>query len=309
MPSKLFFMSSRQAADNITDIFDFVWPTAAAMWNLRWQVDGFLRINPSVSEKVLVGRFIEGSGIRGANLKSACIDRSWQQQQERFAKFLLIEICALYEGWLEGVKGELTLASFDVKGFQFPSNNHGGFSAALATASTRISVEMNNFNFPALARNKKYSAQKIEELLTCYWFFKECRNSLIHRGSLADSKVMNAYNSYHPLSKNSLGLSEKPAYATIHAVGDRIAPQLRGVVGLADVVLRIITTIDGQLSKCQDAENVLSSMWIEKHRGAVTLPATSKNQRASRLIRQLNLPTPSNPEQLVDMLRRLGLTN
>jgi hypothetical protein len=309
MPSKLFFMSSRQAADNITDIFDFVWPTAAAMWNLRWQVDGFLRINPAVSENVLAGRFIEGSGIRGANLKSACIDKSWQQQQERFGKFLLIEICALYEGWLEGVKGELSLASFDVKGFQFPSNNNGGYSSALANALTRISVDMTNCIFPALARNRKYSNQRIEELLTCYWFFKECRNSLIHRGSLVDQKVMNAYNSYHPLSKNSLGLSEKPAYASIHTVGDKVVPQLRGVVGLADVVLRIITTLDGQLSKCLEAEDVLLSMWIEKHRGAVTLPATSKNQRASRLIRQLNLPTPSNPYQLVDMLGRLGLTN
>lgn len=309
MTSKLFFMSSRQAADNITDIFDFVWPTAAAMWNLRWQVDGFLRVNPAVSEKVLAGRFIEGSGIRGANLKSACIGRSWQQQQERFAKFLLIEICALYEGWLEGVKGELSLASFDVKDFQFPSNNNRGFGFALANATSRTSVEMTNCIFPALARNRKYSAQKIEELLTCYWFFKECRNSLIHRGSLVDQKVMNAYNSYHPLSKNSLGLSEKPAYASIHAVGDQVVPQLRGLVGLADVVLRIITTLDGQLSKCQEAEKVLSSMWTEKHKGAVTLPATSRNQRAARLIRQLNLPTPSNPDQLVDMLRRIGLTN
>ncbi|MEB3324186.1 MAG: hypothetical protein VKM17_02470 [Cyanobacteriota bacterium] len=310
MTTKLFFMASRQAAANITDIFDFVWPTAAAMWNLRWQVDGFLRIHPSVSEDILVGRFIQGSGINGANLRSACIDTSWQQQQERFAKFLLIEVCALYEGWLEGVKGELGLASFNVKGFQFPSTNGRGLQAALADATASVSAEMASCISPALAKNKKYANQKIENLLKCYSYFKECRNSLIHRGSLVDQKVFDAYVSYNALTRNDLGLKEKPQCTTANSIGDKVAPQLRGIVGLTDVVLRIITTLDAELCKCKEAESVLATMWNEKHGGAVTLPSdqSAKIRRVKRLINQLDLPEPSQPVQLIQMLRRLNLT-
>jgi hypothetical protein len=311
MAANLFFMSSRQATDNITDIFDFVWPTAAAIWNLRWQVDGFLRVHPSVSEHILVGRFIEGSGIRGANLKSACVETSWDVQQEKFAKFLLIEICALYEGWLEGVKTELGLASFDIKGFQFPSSGNAGFAAALANARTSLSSEMTNCVFPALARNKKYSLSKIEELLKCYWYFKECRNSLIHRGSLVDQKLMNAFTSYNPLTRIALGLAEKPEYTQTSAEGDKVVLKLRGVVGLTDVVLRIITTLDAELCKCQESEAVLASMWRAKHRGVVTLPSDQsvKTRTALRLINQLDLPKPSQPDELISMLGRLGLTH
>ena len=312
MANRLFFTSSRQAADNITDIFDFVWPTAVAMWNLRWQVDGFLGVHPSASENILISRFISGSGITGANLRLACIETSWQDQQERFAKFLLIEICALYEAWIEEVSAELSMSNFRVKDFQFPScHPGGGLGSALANAQSSISAEMTNCIFPALAKNSKYSGVKIEALLKCYWFFKECRNSLIHRGALVDQKLLNAYGSFHPLSRNDLGLAEKPAYTQIIALGGKVRPQLRGVVGLADVVLRIITTLDAELSKCQEAENVLASMWTVKHGGAVTLPydVTSRNQRALRLVGQLNLPKPSHPDQLVAMLRRRGLTN
>jgi hypothetical protein len=42
-----FFPATRFAASQITDLFDFVWPTAAALWNLRWQVAGFLKEAPA----------------------------------------------------------------------------------------------------------------------------------------------------------------------------------------------------------------------------------------------------------------------
>jgi hypothetical protein len=38
-----FFPSTESATDQITELFGFVWPTAAALWNLRWQVKGFLQ--------------------------------------------------------------------------------------------------------------------------------------------------------------------------------------------------------------------------------------------------------------------------
>ena len=38
----LFFSASNDVISQITDLYDFVWPTASAIWNLRWQVKGFV---------------------------------------------------------------------------------------------------------------------------------------------------------------------------------------------------------------------------------------------------------------------------
>ena len=311
MPNKLFFISSREIVSNITSVFDFVWPTAAAMWNLRWQVDGFLRADPAASEEMLVSRFIGGSQIRGANLRLACIETSWEQQQEQFAKFLLIEICALYEAWLEAIKAELNLASFNVKGFQFPSNGNGGVRAALGSAQANVSVEMSSCIHPSLARNAKYSFSRIDELTKCYRFFKECRNALIHRGSLADQRVLDAYADYDPLTKNDLGLREKPVYAPLQNIGDKVSIQLRGAVGLADVVIRMISSLDAELCKCQEAEYVLTSMSNCTHGGTVTFPfdPEKKRRKVLRMITKLNLPSPASPDILLDLLKRHRLAN
>jgi hypothetical protein len=42
MSHYLFFRSSRAAYQQVAELFDFVWPTAAALWNLRWQVRDLL---------------------------------------------------------------------------------------------------------------------------------------------------------------------------------------------------------------------------------------------------------------------------
>src|SRR4051794_17113582 len=107
MIRELFFLSSRRAANRLTDVFDFVWPTASAIWNLRWQVAGYIAVVPDATEDQLVGRFVAGSGIRGVNLRKACTQHSWEHQQQQFARFLLVEFCALYEAWCISIIKEL----------------------------------------------------------------------------------------------------------------------------------------------------------------------------------------------------------
>lgn len=92
------FRTSRWAYRQVTELFDFVTPTAAALWNLRWQVVGFCSHHPAASVQVLDDRFVSGSGLHGANLRRACIDTSWEYQQQQFAKFLLISLFSIYEG-------------------------------------------------------------------------------------------------------------------------------------------------------------------------------------------------------------------
>ena len=122
---KLFLQASKRVARRITDIFDFAWPTAAAIWNLRWQVAGYLSVVPDATPQELSGRFLAGSGIRGANLRKSCIKTTWDEQQQEFAKFLLIEFCALYESWCEDALAELNLKADLKKSLQFPTPTTG----------------------------------------------------------------------------------------------------------------------------------------------------------------------------------------
>ena len=52
-----FLPSTREFHANQTAINGFLNPAAAALWNLRWQVAGYVAVNPSASHGELMGRF------------------------------------------------------------------------------------------------------------------------------------------------------------------------------------------------------------------------------------------------------------
>jgi hypothetical protein len=88
--TRYFFAESKNAHDQITAIFDFISPALAALWNLRWQVRGYIDTNPHASPDTLEKRFVLGSGVHGANLRRACVNITWEQQQEEMATVVLV---------------------------------------------------------------------------------------------------------------------------------------------------------------------------------------------------------------------------
>ncbi|TXE24620.1 hypothetical protein [Serratia ureilytica] len=149
MKEKLFFNTSKKAASRLTEIFDFAWPTTIALWNLRWQVEGYVKVKPEVTQSELTSRFISGSSIAGstvrADLKKACINTSWDKQQNEFSKILLIEFCSLYEMWCEGIIAEAGL-SISSKALQYPTllDSNKGIMNVLANLTQQHSVVMDN---------------------------------------------------------------------------------------------------------------------------------------------------------------------
>jgi len=172
MSHYLSFRTSRNAYHQVAELFDFVWPTAAALWNLRWQVQGFADSLGSADQDVLHGRFVEGSGINGANLKSACIDMSWDKQQQQFAKFLLVDLFAIYEGWLETTLTSVGMKSL-LNNFQSPSDPNkpsAGYAAGLTRLSSAASPMLTNAFYDPLKRHSKNSLSKLNELFIAYRF-------------------------------------------------------------------------------------------------------------------------------------------
>jgi hypothetical protein len=84
MASRLFYRASEGASDQVTALFRFVWPTAAALWNLRWQVQGFVGVRSSAPAEELQHRFVLGSGLLGVDLKTACLEHTWEVRLPRF---------------------------------------------------------------------------------------------------------------------------------------------------------------------------------------------------------------------------------
>jgi hypothetical protein len=87
---------SRDAHAQITQLSDFISPTIVAMWNLRWQVQGFVAAFPEAKQADIVQRFALGSKTKGNELKRACIDNSWEEQKRRFSSVLLINTISVF---------------------------------------------------------------------------------------------------------------------------------------------------------------------------------------------------------------------
>ncbi|MFZ5551402.1 MAG: hypothetical protein ACOZJX_22095 [Pseudomonadota bacterium] len=309
MHRKLFFSTSGAVADRLTETFDFVWGTATAQWNLRWQVDGFIRANPTATDDDLKSRFALGSGIRGANLRRSCLSTTWEAQQEMFARILVVEFCALFEAWIEGTLEATGQDPRHSKSLQFPSMNGQGVTAALAALLTNRSPELEHSVYPVLLTNRKNAIAKLENLLRCYRYFKECRNAVVHRGGVSSQRSVDASASFAAETTQTLGVTEVPKHFPIAAVGDPVRLSLRGVVGFGEIVLKLVTTLDAELSRTIEAEAVLAERWIETHGARHHLPAGVRAQetRIEKLFRGLGLESPTDPIALLPMLRRRNL--
>lgn len=300
MKEKLFFLTSKKAAARLTGVFDFVWPTATAIWNLRWQVKGLVSVEPKITEEALLGRFVTGSGIRGANLRRSCINTTWEEQQNEFSRFLLFEFCSLYEAWCEGCIDELCCPISNIKNLQFPTTTDAngnaikGVQKAINSINKNISTGLKAALYPKLLSNKKNSLTHLENLLVCYRYFKELRNLLIHAGGSSSTLFIQAENNYKTLTAASLGVSEVPEIISFKS-DETVKVSLRGVVGFGEIVLRLIATLDAELSQSRYAEMCFINRWKSTHQKNAILLAVDVNTRKNsinKLIRKLDLPKP-----------------
>ncbi|HVT27839.1 MAG TPA: hypothetical protein VHE81_07470, partial [Lacipirellulaceae bacterium] len=100
---RYFFTPSLDAQTQLSAFFQFFWTAASAMWNLRWQVQGFSSAYPGCSESDLQQRFVLGSEIHGASLKRTCIENTWDQNRGTFGQFLLFQSFGIYESWIADI--------------------------------------------------------------------------------------------------------------------------------------------------------------------------------------------------------------
>jgi len=299
-----FFPPTKIATRQIEELFDFIWPTAAALWNLRWQVNGFLQEIPEATPLQLNDRFVWGSDIHGANLRRACVETSWDDQKHNLAGVILTNAFAIYERWADEILTCVGEPADSGKALQYSDTAiKGGLQAAIKKACLKESRTIKTAFYPSYVASRKYSWPIISNLLACYRFFKEIRNDQIHRGGVAGKRAGAAYLEFAPVStKAALGMNGALIHDPI-SEGDKIRLHLRGVVGFCDVLFRMIVTIDAELCRSIHAEAVLEdALRSSKHPAMLSGNPQRRQMQVVNSCKSAGLPRPLDVEAVRQFL-------
>lgn len=298
------FQETTDAASEITRLFDFTWPTAVALWNLRWQVDGFLKAVPDATYADVASRFVVGSDIHGADIRSMSINSKWDEQKSRFAEFILTNIFSIYEGWCEQlfsrspVKG---MTSRDL--YREGDGKTTGLNAFILKINLSVSSVARDTFQAAFLTHKKADKDKLTNYLKCYKYFKEVRNCQIHKNGLADARALEAFEDFSTVSSD-LGTKGEIEFYSV-TIGQKTPLSLRGVVGFCDIVLRMMVTIDALMSGSKTAEqSIIDRLKSATSGPRITLSSNDNKslQKVKGICRTANLPAPSDVEAVRQLL-------
>ena len=195
------------------------------------------------------------------------------------------------------------------KQLHFPTGiDHGkktGVWAAIDALTTDESPILKVSFYPALLTHGKNSRHQLDNLLRAYRFFKECRNCMMHNGNLADPKAYDAYQDFAQIAtKVDLELKEVPQHSPV-LLGQPVKISLRGVVGLCDIIMRIVATLDAELARSKQAEREFLRRWSSRFGRRYSLKTADLNLRGrqiEQLVQKLGFPRPKETGELARFL-------
>lgn len=320
----VYLTASQNALKAITRLYDFVWPTAAALWNLRWQVAGYNAVRGSASVEELEARFVGGSKIHGANLHRACLEQTWEEQQDRLGEMVLVNLFAIYESWLSAALDELgfpaKVRKAAEKNLQFPTpvlpGKYPGITAALKSLTSPESSAFKSEIYPVAAASPKVHTASLEAMMVFYRYFKEVRNCLVHGHGVASPAADESFKEVDKLltgyeAAKTVGGSPPPFPIPRIApltIGTPVKVDLHAVVGFGELIRRIVFALETEFLQSAHAESLIVRRWKAQF-GRVMLKADSKKRhgKIQVMLRKLRLPVPKTTQELECMLKRHSL--
>lgn len=290
---RYIFRASRDTHAQITRLFDFVHPAAIAMWNLRWQVQGFIGSVPEASSKDLQDRFALGSNLSAGSIKRATVTITWEQQLEQFASIILINAIASFEDFTANLAkirfSDRTNQRRLSDALQFPASGKKGRALAMSMVGNPSQVLRGNVTWDNSIA-KKFVPNTIDDLLTCYRYFKEIRNSIAHNGGRATDNAKNAYNNFISAINNGLiGGANIPEHSAINAIGDPVKITYRGVIGFSDIIFRILIAYENDLCGMEIAEQEMINR-VQPNLGVWPADNWKRHRRLKKMLRDAGFP-------------------
>ena len=302
---RFFFASSAAFHRQLTELYDVIHPAAAAMWNLRWQVKGYIGERPSTSNEELHGRFVAGSGIGSANLIRHCVESGWDQQQGELALLAMYAGISLYEGWVAALEFGTT---DERKQLQFPSRGTDGRTKAGAgdvvdRYQSVPSPVIERIFGSTLRANSRYRPDRLEDLLLAYRCFKEARNSSAHAGRVANDIAETAFLAARD-RVSGLGARGGSLSLPQLLVDQQVAVTLWDVQALWATMLTLVTTLDVELATTAIGQAALIDRWRSVHRRRMLSgEATKRRRQLIRMSNLVHLPHVDDPDELFNLLK------
>ncbi len=308
--ARYLFRASRDAHKSITRLFDFMHPTAISLWNLRWQVQGYLASVPDADSKTLEGRFASGSGIGAGSLKRATVEATWEEQLENFASLILVNTIAIFEDFASAVSVLSNLTENQKraveKKLQFPSSAPNGGLNAATTLLGHSGVTTGAVTWDKKTQ-RRIDESSIEQLLVCYRYFKELRNAISHNGGKATQQLLAAQSAYlQAISNGKIGPALAPNVHIVSSMRDELKVTYRGVIGFSEVILHIIATYDSILSRTSIVENELRAV-LEVDKKMWPTTEKGKVRRFKKIFDPNKFPQFSITSDLVSFLKTEGI--
>jgi len=311
---QFFFAESKSFGLGVERLFGFIHPASVALWNLRWQVQGFVSAVPATTEVEISGRFSAGSGIRAGNLKKICIDTPWENQLGQFAQIMGANMIALYEGWAEellpkfGGKQPHKDIQFPTKG-KYGRKGKGVGDTLNGIHASGISAEMKRSFFPVYSASPKYSIGQLDALMALYRYHKEVRNSFMHGGGTASKFAEDAWLEASVLTHTDIGKGT-PILSKI-VEGQPISYTIEQAIQLSAVIIRLVHTIDAELSYSRYAEQYFLDNWkatpgiLRLQR--LPLDTEKRDKRVAQICRKVGFVAPADPDPVIALGTRAGL--
>jgi len=264
LPGTGFGASARYFAE-YTRIHQMLMVARAATWNLQWQVKGFVEAMPGVDSRTLLGRFVDGSDVEGIDLRASLVNTPWDELDQQTCQLLLINTVALYEAWCHEICGAFVRSRVITEekqrtyqgALQYPDHYGVKPREGIASVVKRLeSADGVSAGMTALMSSvlpSPVDQAVFSPRMRLYRLFKEARNSISHRGSMASAEVCSAYSDCGALGAADLAMRKVPEFPA-PVLGKPVHLSWRGVIGLSDMLRRVVAEVDHLLMYTKTAE-------------------------------------------------------
>lgn len=324
MPSSkpAFFFSSTQSVDNrLGDIFSFIWGSYAGLRELWWQVRGFKSQFPGLHVSEIENKFLAGLPIPGGiDIQRLFVNTDWAEHEKEFSRWILFDVCTLYEGWAEKVcKDIFASSSFErnAKAIQFPSGvrpngQPSGYTVAVNEANASVSNLMKNEFLPTLKKSYLNCWPFIDQNLVAYRFFKECRNSFIHSEGVVTQDILNRHADLVAIQSSTPSPFRHKFILPNQTLGQDIELNIKDCINFSTVVRKLLCTFDAAFSVSIASESILEQRirsLISNNPKWKNLPVdpAKREQRVHRMLAASKIPEPQNFANIMTWMQSKGL--
>ncbi|WP_369227887.1 hypothetical protein AB5J52_47150 [Streptomyces sp. R39] len=170
--------------------------------------------------------------------------------------------------------------------------------------------EMNSAFFPVYSGSKRNDVAHLDEMAVLYRYHKEIRNSFMHSGGRASKFAEDAWSNASGLTRADVGGRRNPIVTQV-AEGQRITCSMEQASDLAAVIIRLIHSIDAELSSSAYAERYFLHAWnswseLAKYKALPSDPI-QRDRRIAKICRKVGFVAPADPAAVITLGRSAGL--